>query len=325
MKKIKIDFVGFWGSFNKTNNLLHNMLAKRYDVEISENPDYLFVSPLGRAYEHMDYDCIKIFFAGEEIVPNFNLMDYAIGFDDISFGDRYLRFPLCFYGQDEPATFPPLSREEAKKILAQKDIFCNLIYWEDSIGNYRKELFDALSKYKKVEAHGRFLNNVGGNGVSFTEKREILKRSKFTISVEGCTYKGVTTEKIIQPFECHSIPIFYGNPDVAKDFSEEAFINCHHFKSAEEVAEFVKEFDQNDDLYIDMLCKSPLLYDDQIKDQYKKLENFLYHIFDQDLSDCKRRVDSVISRYNNRNINIARRFLNNKFIEFVVNKRGGKF
>ena len=103
-------------------------------------------------------------------------------------------------------------------MLKEKDLFCNLIYWEDSIGGYRKDLFDALSAYKPVSAYGRFLNNVGGKGVSYKEKFEILRRSKFTIAVEGCNYKGVTTEKIEQPLTHHSIPIYYGNVDITNDY-----------------------------------------------------------------------------------------------------------
>ena len=316
MKTIKINFCGFWKSLNKTDNIFYNILSKKYNVEISDKPDYVFVSPLGPAFDYLKYDCVRIFFAGEEIVPDFNLFDYALGFDDITFGDRYMRFPLCFFYL-ETCKFPKISEEEARKMLKEKDIFCNLIYWEDSTGNYRKQLFDALNKYKHVDSYGRLLNNVGGKGVSYKEKFEILKRSKFTIAVEGCNYKGVTTEKIEQPLTMHSVPIYYGNSDIANDFSEKAFINCHKFNNIDEVVEYIAELDNNDDKYIQMLCENPLIYNEQLNDYYTKLSNFLYNIFDQELSECYRRVDSVISREYNKNLKFTRKILKNKLIDFI--------
>ena len=314
-QKIKINFCGFWSSFKKENNMLYNILSKRYNVEISENPDYVFVSPLGKAYDFMKYDCIRIFYSGEEIVPDFNLFDYAIGFDDIHFGDRYYRYPLCFWGDHSYWKYDQLSISEAKELLSKKDIFCNLIYNEDSIDGFRQKLFEALNKYKHVGSFGRFLNNVNGNGISYSEKLRILKCSKFTIAVEGCNYPGIATEKITQPFEEHSIPIFYGNPDIIKDFNQDSFINCHDYSSIDDVVKRIIEIDNDDDLYLDMLTSQPLVGVDYAEELYKGLEKFLYSIFDQPKEDCNRRVDSVISRNNNKNANYMRKLINNRFVQ----------
>lgn len=293
-KKIKIGFCGFWSSFNPENNEFTNILKNKYDVVISDNPDYLFVSPLGNPYEHMKYDCIKIAFQGEELTPDFSMFDYAIGFDYLSFGDRYIRYPLCFFGK-KPWHAPSLSKEEARCILKKKDIFCNLIYNEDSIGNVRSELFALLNKYKRTDSYGRFINSVGGQGVSHKQKREILRRSKFTVAVEGCNYPGVATEKITQPFEEHSVPIFYGNNRIENDFSPKSFINCHAFSSLEEAVEEVIRLDNDDEAYIEMLTSSPLIYESYTDELFEQFVNFLYNIFDQDYDDAKRRVESVIS------------------------------
>ena len=43
-KKIKINFSDFWGGFNRTDNYFYNLLKEKFDVEISNSPDYLFFS-----------------------------------------------------------------------------------------------------------------------------------------------------------------------------------------------------------------------------------------------------------------------------------------
>ena len=89
MEKLKVNFVDFWSGFDKVNNDFYRILSEKYEIEISDKPDYLFYSVFG--YEHTKYDCVRIFFTGECIVPDFNICDYAIGFDNITFGDRYTK------------------------------------------------------------------------------------------------------------------------------------------------------------------------------------------------------------------------------------------
>ncbi|MBR0508633.1 MAG: hypothetical protein IJJ85_00805 [Clostridia bacterium] len=294
-KQIDINFIGFWGSFDKQDNMLFNILKERYDVRISEKPDYLFVSPLGRMYNYMQYDCIRILYAGEEITPDFNCFDYAIGFDFLEFGDRYLRYPFCFYSANGPWHADALTRDEAYELLKKKDIFCNLIYWEDSIGGKRTQLFNAISAYKPVRSDGRLLNTVGGNGISYREKWEILRRSKFTIACEGCSYPGVVTEKMTMPLAAHSVPVFYGNERICEEFNADAFVNCHAYPDPDALAQRIRELDGDDEQYLQMLTSAPLVNDGYAADLYERLKAFLFHIFDQDPDEAKRRVDSVIS------------------------------
>lgn len=55
------------------------MLKERFEVVQCEDPDYIIYSGFG--YEHLHYDCIRIFFTGECQTPDFNECDYAIGVD----------------------------------------------------------------------------------------------------------------------------------------------------------------------------------------------------------------------------------------------------
>jgi hypothetical protein len=47
----------------------------------------------------------------------------------------------------------------------------------------------------------------------------------------------------------NTIPIYWGNPLIARDFNPQCFINCHDFESFDDVISYVAEVDQDDDLY----------------------------------------------------------------------------
>lgn len=92
VKTVRLKFVDFWKEFDMTNNLFLDCMTKRFNVVLSDNPDYIFYSVFG--HEYLKYDCIRMFYTCENIRPDFNLCDYAMAFDWMSFEDRYLRFPV---------------------------------------------------------------------------------------------------------------------------------------------------------------------------------------------------------------------------------------
>lgn len=283
MKTIKIKFTDWYQGFDPENNSFIRRLRKYYNVENSDNPDYVFYSTWG--YEHLKYDCIKIFYTAEDISPDFNLCDYAIGFDDISFGDRYIRFSL-FPIQD---AFP-LAVEKHK--FSQEDIdkkteFCDYIVSNANGDPIRTEVFKKLSEYKKVDSGGRYLNNIGE---PVKDKLEFQKKHKFSIAFENGAMKGYTTEKIIHPFAAKSIPIYWGNPDIAKDFNPKSFINYYDFNNLNDMIDYIIKVDNDDELYKSIL-REPIFVDGTVPERFTQeyFEKYLCHIFDQDLQNASRR------------------------------------
>ena len=293
MDTIKIDFCGFWSSFNKEKNLFSILLSKHFNVEISDNPDFVICSNRGKPFEYMQYDCPRIMFMGENLSPDFTAFDYVIGFDYLEFGDRYFRLPFAFYFDDaKPWTPEKLTKEKAKDILFRKNHFCNFIYGHQSSHGMRERLFIELSSYKKVVSPGRFMNNQNTQGCTWREKWEYLNQSKFTIAGDSIEYPGFFTEKIIQPFISHSIPIYFGNPRINEDINEKAFVWCES-TSEEDIKstiEQVKYLDTHDDAYIDMLMEYPLLSEGYLVKKYEELEMFLVNIFSQTCEEAYRRV-----------------------------------
>ncbi|NLG02824.1 MAG: glycosyltransferase [Clostridia bacterium] len=285
MKKIKINFSDFWDDLNVNDNYFTNLLKQHYDVEISPNPDYLFCSVFGS--DHLKYDCIKIFYTGENLCPDFNLVDYALGFHQIAFDDRYLRLPLYIMYQEACEKAQKKHLFEDDYYLSKKN-FCNYVISNSISDSSRDRMIQVLSSYKELASGGKYKNNVGGpvpNKIAFE------KNYKFTMCFENTGAIGYTTEKIMEAFAGDTIPIYWGNPMIAKEFNPKAFINCHDYSSFEEVLNEVKRIDSNDSLFLEMI-KAPIFTEASSAAVYLKndyLLDFLKHIIDQPIEKAIRR------------------------------------
>lgn len=290
MKTIKVNFVGFWPGFNKQDNFIYNKLKIKYNIQISKKPDYIISSCFSN--EYLNYDCIRIFYTGEDMSPDFNAFDYAIGYDYLQFEDRYMRMPNYFitdtYADDVKRMQEKHLNNEA--ILDSKSEFCSFVVSKGTgyVDRSREVFFNQLNGYKKVNSGGRFLNNIGvPEGVP--DKLAFQKKHKFSIAFENVMHNGYTTEKIVQAFAAKTVPIYWGDPRISEVFNAKAFIDCSQYSSFDEVVSFVKMLDQDDDRYLQMLNTPALAQKDSIEQKEEEFNAFLYHIFDQNYEDAYRR------------------------------------
>ncbi len=261
---IKLAFSDFWSGFDPDNNYFTQLLRTRFNVVISDTPDFLIYSWFGKS--HLKYKCYRIFFSGENERPDFRICDFAFTFDHLDHPDHY-RLPL-YALYCEPETL--IKRDfNADQVLADKKKFCNFVYSNHRCRK-RNQLFRQLSKYKQVDSGGRYLNNIWG---PVRDKMAFIRQYKFTIAFENEASPGYTTEKIVQPMLAGSLPIYWGNPLVHLDFNPKSFISYYDYGSNEALIERVMEIDQNDDLYLEYL-RQPNYNDNQIPDVIKA-ENVL--------------------------------------------------
>jgi len=249
---LKINFSGFWWSLDKTDNLFYHLLSRHYEVTISEEPDLLFYSTGGA--DHSKYRCTKIFYTGENATPDFMLCDFAFSYQYNT--ARNYRLPL--YALWENVLTLTNRKIDARKILDAKTGFCCVVV-SNGACTIRNDFFEALSKYKRVDSGGRFMNNIGH---AVDNKYDFIRNYKFVIAFENTSFPGYTTEKIYEPFVQHCVPIYWGDPNVAKDFNTRAFINSHDYPSFEKVIERVIEVDNNDELYMQYL-QQPVFTNDE--------------------------------------------------------------
>ena len=255
-KKIRINFEDFWhhNSFAtiQKENPIFKLLSTRFDLELTKEPDFIIYSCFGKNF--LKYNCVRIFYTGENIRPDFNECDYAFSFD-YPITERNYRLPLyILYDGYKELKRNSLNFDLENKI-SEKQRFCNFVY-SNRKGKERVKFFEKLKKYKEVDSGGKLKNNLG---YIVKDKLSFLQHYKFTIAFENSSYPGYTTEKLLQAFIANTIPIYWGNPFIHKEFNTNSFINCHDYNNFEDVIEKVIEIDNGDNLYREYITQSPLI------------------------------------------------------------------
>ncbi|WQU78901.1 fucosyltransferase [Helicobacter pylori] len=268
--------------------ILHFILSQHYTITLHRNPDkpadIVFGNPLGSARKILSYQNAKrVFYTGENEVPNFNLFDYAIGFDELDFRDRYLRMPLYYdslhhkaesvndttspykiknnslYALKKPShhfkeNHPHLCAVVNNESDPLKRGFASFVASNPNAPK-RNAFYDALNSIEPVTGGGSVKNTLGYN---VKNKSEFLSQYKFNLCFENSQGYGYVTEKIIDAYFSHTIPIYWGSPSVAKDFNPKSFVNVHDFNNFDEAIDYIKYLHTHPNAYLDMLYENPL-------------------------------------------------------------------
>ena len=281
-KRIRIKFIDGWKGWVKEDYHFYNLLSSMYDLElVDKNPDYVF--SIGVGFGDTDFlypDAVKIVYIGENRTPDFNRFDYAIGFDHLSFGDRYLRYPLYL-------TYSACGKIVSGAALTDSQLldrkFCSFVVSNRHGDDFRCEFFERLSKYRRVDSGGRVLNNIGGR---IGDKHEFCSQYKFNIAFENSVYPGYTTEKPVEALAANSVPIYYGDPLVAAGINPEAMVIVRSREDMERAIEEIIRLDNDDAAYLKK-CRTPKLALDPAAEE-RKARAFLANIFDPPPAEAKR-------------------------------------
>lgn len=280
MKKVRVKFTDYYGK--KPDEILaYRILRRFYDVDVVErSPDYLIDGGLGS--EHLDYPgAVKIVFIGESYCPDFNLFDYAVGFDDLSFGDRYLRVPLYAFYDSFRKLCGRTERLSPETLLNRG--FCSFVVSNADGDPMRVEFFRRLSKYKPVASGGRLFNNVGG---PVADKYDFISKYKFNIAFENSVVPGYTTEKVMEALSVGSVPVYYGNPRIEEDFHLDCMVRVASRDDVERAVEEIITLDKDDDAYL-AKCAAPTFVH-PFEWHERRLTDFLRVIFDRPLDEARR-------------------------------------
>lgn len=272
---------------------LKALLSRRYTLRLTEtDPDYVIYSVFGTAF--LSYpDPIRILYTAENIRPDFNLCDYAFSFDWLTYEDRHFRTPNYFcYPQWEDV----LARGASDvRDLSDKPDFCNFIYSNGNGDPIRDEFFHALNARQRVESYGRHLRNCDRTisppyqGDWSTPKVESQRSFRFSIAFENTETPGYTTEKLMHALAADTIPIYWGDPAVARVFNPDRFVDVRAL-GVQGAVERVMELESNPAELLETLNKPFFseqadlnsLSPDAILDAFAR-------IFDAPLAEARRR------------------------------------
>ncbi len=273
-KEIKIKFQNglSFEDFKKDVFEIHGLLEK-FDFIESKQPDFIGFGPYGNDippkgnYKRIGYFC-------ENIKPDFSICDWAFGMPSEHIINRANYSKIQWHGFNPNRLIKTISENEIDQIVEKKRKFCNFLY--SNRVPYREEFFKQLSKYKKIDAPSRSMNNMPSidsmyDGDVWERKRKFLDPYKFTIAFENYSYPGYHTEKLFDSMLTNSLPIYCGDPDINEKFDTSSFINTHEYIDFDygKIVRFIEQVSQWD--FVDI---RPSFYNNPLHKVSRKLKTF---------------------------------------------------
>ena len=276
MRRLLIDFLDLPGLEREQNPFLP-LLRRRFELVSSEYPDYVVFTHAG--HRHKLYSCTKIFYTQENYAPNWRNCDFAIL--SIKVDDpRAFHLPvysLCCNAADlvRPAAMA------CHELLASKTAFCAFLTgYVDSTVQVRTRFFHQLNACKRVDSAGTALNNTGYNIRGQCPRRAWLSRYKFYLAFENSAAPGWVTERIVDAFAAHTVPIYWGDRAVKEQFNPAAFIDRRDFPSDEACIKHILKVDSDDQIYRRYLAAPPFQNNRPNKEwDHERLLDFFECIF----------------------------------------------
>jgi len=248
MTNKKVELINWWGNHDNSQQIFDNLFEdfqNRYDkikiYSVFHNPNIvkkdneLIIQYSGENY-YKDPSLFDINF-----IPTDNLNSNVIVFTHAYF--HILNMNLN------------IQKLLNKRIYNNsKTNFC-LFAVSNGSCKERNDMFTELSKYKRVDSCGKFMNNMKESCPGNHESQEyfdFISKYKFMICFENTSQPNYFTEKLINAYYYGSIPIYWGcsnlrdyvNMDsllyLPKDYSENQRV---------ELIEKIKFLDNNDDAY----------------------------------------------------------------------------
>lgn len=264
--RLRVGFVDFWRGFDPARNFFTRLLDDCVEWELSEQPELLFCSCFGQ--EHRRHDCKKVFYTGENWLPNPWAYDYFFTFLPGGLRERNFRLPVWVVDSGYDWDEARLLRRAPGRPHGERR-FCNFLYG-NARARCRQRFFHLLNSRRGVDSAGRVLRNTDlVVGPSHAEKLAFLGAYRFTIAFENCSYPHYLTEKLLQPFLAGSVPIYWGDPLVAAEFNPEAFINCHNHRDFDSVVERVLSLDDDPKAW-ERMAGAPLFRSAQVPDYARR-------------------------------------------------------
>lgn len=224
MRPLRIAFSDFSPNAKPEQWECMGILAEKRPVEFVDfdMADLLFYSDFGE--RHWDFKGLKIYMTGENMLPDFGQCDLAFTPFESPDEPRAIRLP--YFAQVLPGlgslVRPP--GYDARALLGRGK-FCSFVA-SNPRGPERNAFFRALHRRKPVDSAGRHFNTTG---TRLADKHAFLLDYRMNLAFENTRSAGYVTEKLVEPLLAGCVPIYWGAPDVTRDFNPDCMINVADF------------------------------------------------------------------------------------------------
>ena len=238
MRPLRLAFADFHRGFDPRDNRVWRALAKRFDLSVAapgEPSDLLVYSDFGQ--EHWKYQGLKVYLTGE---PRAVRLPYYA--QALRAPERLLR----------PAGFNPSAELD-------RPGFCAFVV-SNPKSPERNAFFRLLNRRRRVDSGGRHFNNIGG---PVADKMAFIRGYRFCVAFENTSSPGYTTEKLIEPLLAGSIPLYWGDPEVSRDFDPGCMVNLADFPDFDAAADHILALDADHERRLQLL-RSPVFRDNRL-------------------------------------------------------------
>jgi hypothetical protein len=271
-----VELVNWWiTGDSKSKSIFEELFNKKKD-------NVKVYSVFGEPNFNKENDTIYVQYSGESDYKDSSLFD--INFIPTDKLDKnVIIFPHAYYH----ILFNNL---DINKLVTQRKLnnkerkFC-LFAVSNGGAKQRNEFFSALSKYKKVDSCGKFMNNMGESCPDNHDSNsfhEYISNYKFMICFENTSKPNYFTEKLINAYYNDTIPIYWGCPNIGDYVDMKSILYLSPDYTNDELnglIDKIKYLDANDKAYKDMFERS-FFKNGRIPDEFdiKKIKNKIYDV-----------------------------------------------
>lgn len=232
----------------------------RYIIKLllNRNKSILFclespvISPLGQRrffhrFFHLIYTWNDRLIDNKKVRKFYNpVLNTNLNFGEVPYQKKRL---LCVINSNIATPFPLVYLSPFKKVLYPERL--KAIYF------FEKEIPKEFSLYgrgwnapmkfslkEKLFGHKTYPSYKGAIPRNLNSKLDVLSKYKFNLCFENCIADGYISEKIIDCFKAHTVPIYLGAPNIEEYIPKNCFIDFRKFKDYSALLDFLNKMDE---------------------------------------------------------------------------------
>ncbi len=180
----------------------------------------------------------------ENLTPDFEVFDLAVTTAPAGAGNWHANHAVN--------AVAPMG--DVRQALCAKTKFCAFIFHNRRCAT-RNRFLEILSQHHRIDSAGKVLGNQPRLSYPIARTMEFYRPYKFVVAFENSLGLHYTSEKLWQALNARTVPIYWGNPQIATWFNPERFINAFDFDTLDSLAAHVMRVHEDDELYLRYLSQ----------------------------------------------------------------------